>query len=189
MLEGTSPVSSPLCFNSLSLKDAWIKLIRRIEPFQWFCTFTFREEVHPEQADRRYKRFIHQVNEYYFGKRYREKGLGCYHVRALEMQKRGVIHFHSLIGGAIKPEHRFYFMEFWNRDNGFARIFPYISARAPAYVRKYVSKGGQIDIFLSPWKKREVLFGSDPELNKVSSPVRREICYNDFISELELLQE
>ena len=159
----------------LNLKDAWIQFIRKLEPLQWFCTFTFREQVHPEQADRRYKRFIHHVNEHYFGKRYREKGLGAYHVRALEMQKRGVIHFHSLIGGAIKPEHRFYFMELWNRDNGFARIFPYNPKGAPGYVSKYVVKGGELDIFIPLWKQEELKTLSESLSFSLSPPKGRGI--------------
>ena len=173
------------CLPLNTLQDAWIKFIRKLEPLQWFCTFTFREQVHPEQADRRYKRFIHQVNEFYFGKRYREKGLGAYHVRALEMQRRGVIHFHSLIGGAIKPEHRFYFMESWNRDNGFARIFPYNPKGAPGYVSKYVVKGGELDIFIPLWKQEELKTLSESLSFSLSPPKGRGI---DWCSRPAFLQ-
>jgi hypothetical protein len=139
-----------------TLRDAWIQFIRKLEPLDWFATFTFREPVHPEQANRRYHRFIRTLNETTYGKRYREKGLGVYHINALEWQKRDVLHFHSLIGGGVSNLDQFYWMELWNRDNGFARIFPYQSSGAPGYVSKYVVKGGEIDIYLPPWKQAQV---------------------------------
>jgi hypothetical protein len=47
-------------------------------------------------------------------------------------------------------------MALWNRDNGFARIYPYDPAGAPGYISKYVVKGGEIDISLPPWKELEI---------------------------------
>jgi hypothetical protein len=139
-----------------SLREAWIQLIRRIEPLDWFATFTFREPVHPEQANRRLHKFVRTLNEIRFGKRYREKGLGICLISAIEWQKRGVLHFHSLMGGGLRDLDKFHWMELWNRDNGFARIYPYDPDGAPGYVSKYVVKGGEIDIFLPPWKERQV---------------------------------
>jgi hypothetical protein len=139
-----------------TLRDAWIQFIRKLEPLDWFATFTFREPVHPEQANRRLHRFIRTLNEIRFGKRYREKGLGVCLINALEWQKREVLHFHSLIGGGLRDLDRFHWMELWNRDNGFARIYPYDPAGAPGYVSKYVVKGGEIDISLPPWKELEI---------------------------------
>lgn len=140
---------------SISLKDAWIQLIRRLEPFDWFCTFTFREPVHPEQANRHLHRFIRELNQVRFGTRYRKHGLGVWYVNAMEWQKREVLHFHSLIGGGLQSFDRFHWMELWNRDNGFARIYPYASTGAPGYVSKYVIKGGEIDISLPPMRESQ----------------------------------
>lgn len=144
------------CHDTITLRDAWIQFIRKLEPLDWFATFTFREPVHPEQANRRYRRFIRTLNENRFGKRFQEKGLGVYHINALEWQKREVLHFHSLIGGGLQDLDRFYWMELWNRDNGFSRIYPYQPDGAPGYVSKYVVKGGEIDIYLPPWKTQQV---------------------------------
>jgi hypothetical protein len=140
----------------VNLSEAWIQFIRRLEPLDWFCTFTFRDPVHPEQANRRYQRFIRTLNEYRFGKRFREKGEGVVSINATEWQKREVLHFHSLIGGGLEDLDRRHWMELWNRDNGFARIYPYNPVGAPGYVSKYVVKGGEIDIILSPQKELEV---------------------------------
>ena len=60
------------------------------------------------------------------------------------------------MGGGLWDLDRFAWMELWNRDNGFARIYPYDPAGAPGYVSKYVVKGGEIDISLPPWKELEV---------------------------------
>ncbi len=140
----------------VNLSEAWIQFIRRLEPLDWFCTFTFRDPVHPEQANRRLQRFVRTLNEIRFSKRYREKGLGIYLINAIEWQRRDVLHFHSLMGGGLQDLDRFAWMELWNRDNGFARIYPYDPAGAPGYVSKYVVKGGEIDISLPPWKELEV---------------------------------
>lgn len=165
----TNSTQSVLTYVNTSICEAWIQLIRRIEPLDWFGTFTFRDPVHPEQANRRLSRFVRTLNETRFGKRYREKGLGICLVNAIEWQKREVLHFHSLMGGGLQDLDRFYWMELWNRDNGFARIYPYDPVGAPGYVSKYVVKGGEIDISLPPWKELEVKGLVPPNLELVYS--------------------
>lgn len=93
-----------------------------------------------------------------FGTHYRKHGEGVWFVNAMEWQKREVLHFHSLIGGGISHLDRFSWMELWNRDNGFARIYPYAPTGAPGYVSKYVVKGGEIDIYLPPLKEQQARF-------------------------------
>src|SRR5262245_36635738 len=44
-----------------ALRDAWIALLGRWE-WEWFCTFTFRDLVHPEAADKRFRVFVSQAN-------------------------------------------------------------------------------------------------------------------------------
>lgn len=152
----STPITCCRYTEPASLFEAWIQFIRKLEPLDWFCTFTFKDPVHPEQANRRYHRFLRILNEYRFGKRFREKGLGVLSVNATEWQKREVLHFHSVIGGGLQDVDRFAWMELWNRDNGFARIFPYDPAGAPGYVSKYVVKGGEIDIYLPLTKELEL---------------------------------
>jgi hypothetical protein len=43
------------------LRDAWIALLGRWE-WEWFCTFTFRDLVHPEAADKRFRVLLSQAN-------------------------------------------------------------------------------------------------------------------------------
>ncbi len=62
-----------------SLSESWAEFIEKFEPFSWYLTLTFREKIHPEQANRRYMRFVRRLNEAIYGKRYREKGKGVTH--------------------------------------------------------------------------------------------------------------
>jgi hypothetical protein len=78
--------------------------------------------------------------------------------KAIEYQRRGTLHFHALIGPELlKDVNHFEYMNLWyNKGNGFARIYPYDPEKAEWYVSKYVVKGGEIDIFLPPsYKGRE----------------------------------
>jgi len=61
-----SPAQELLC-------ESWAEFIEKFEPFSWYLTLTFREEIHPEQANMRYMRFVRRLNEAIYGKRYREK--------------------------------------------------------------------------------------------------------------------
>jgi hypothetical protein len=88
-----------------ALQDAWIVFLRQWA-WQWFYTFTFRESVHPESADKRFRLLISMVNRELYGLRWHKKGFGVQWVRALEFQKRGVIHYHALVAGVEdKPRH------------------------------------------------------------------------------------
>jgi hypothetical protein len=58
-----------------ALRDAWIAFLGRWE-WEWFCTFTFRDLVHPEAADKRFRVL--------FGHHWHKHGAGLRWVRALE---------------------------------------------------------------------------------------------------------
>lgn len=134
------------------LHDAWRDLIAS-QDWQWFVTFTFKEEIHPESADKLYRVWINKLNRAIYGKRWRNrKPFGVKHVRALEWQKRGVLHYHSLIAN-VGFEDREHWAEVWQKlgldsKAGFIRIDQYDESKggAEAYLSKYVTKGGQIDI-------------------------------------------
>lgn len=170
------------------LQNEWLNFLARFEPYNWYVTLTFKDPVHPEQADRRFRRWIRKLNEYLYGRRYRENGQSVTWVRALEYQRRDVIHFHALLAGEnLQRAKRIYWMEQWRLNcyhdcskslcdcqakgeklsrNGFARIDrydPLLGARG--YISKYILKGGEIDIHLAPAHLRLLddpggLFGS-----------------------------
>jgi len=128
-----------------ALRDAWIALLGRWE-WEWFCTFTFRDMVHPEAADKRFRVLISQANRVLYGHRWHKKGQGLRWCRALEYQKRDVIHYHALIAG-VQDLRRLTWMDRWHELAGYARIEPIESSAAVSrYVSKYVVKGGEIDL-------------------------------------------
>lgn len=111
-------------------------------------TLTFRDDVHPEAADKRFRVWISRINRALYGRRWHEHGRGVRWVRALERTRRDVVHFHALIGGAdIAELRRWSWMREWNELAGFARIEPPRSGeRVRRYCAKYVTKGGEVDV-------------------------------------------
>lgn len=128
------------------------ELSERID-FKWFATLTFRDPVHPEQAGRRFDRWVHNLNRKVYGVRYTGRKQGVRWIRAIEWQRREVIHFHCLIADIPEvwnPEEkdfrRLCWMDEWSKENGYARIYPYDkSLGACYYLGKYIGKGGEID--------------------------------------------
>jgi len=168
--------TKPLPTENQTLRDGWIDFLSRYN-YDWFATFTFdmkmipKGEIHPDQADRLFRRWLRLQNELYFGTRFRDKGVGLYCFRALEHQLSGVIHYHALIAGiphyqdqpAERQKHlRMQAENMWlhltvNDDEGnelktptgFCSIFPYRPTRGAArYMTKYISKGGDIEAFM-----------------------------------------
>lgn len=139
----------------ITLHDAWADWLRSFEPYDWYTTLTFKNSLHIDQALKQYSIWIHRLNDYIFGKRYRETGKGIISIRAAEYQKRGVLHFHLLLGNLPYNLHRKSWEQVWeiqHSNNGFANTYPYDQQLgACGYLGKYISKGGELDIFLPPW--------------------------------------
>ena len=132
------------------LREAWVEFLRPYM-WEWFCTFTFREDVHPEGADKAFRRLMVKLNRKLFGAGWWRKGESVQYVRALEYQKRGVIHFHALFSNVGNAD-RFRVMEDWEELAGFARIYPPRNADAVMrYCAKYVVKGGELEAGGGPW--------------------------------------
>jgi len=127
------------------LQEAWKGFLSGFE-YEWFTTFTFRKEVHPESADKSFRKFIHTLNIALHGNRYRKyKKEQVHYVRALEWQKREVVHYHALLVN-VTYQDREYWKNEWYKLSGFAKIDTVDSYNVIDYLCKYVSKGGQIDI-------------------------------------------
>ena len=130
------------------LTPAWVNLLGRWR-WDWFATLTFRgDTVHPEAADKRFRIWISKINRSLYGPRWSKQKKGIRWVRALELQRRGVIHFHALLGGdGLSELRRLSWMDEWDKLAGWARIEPPRSSEAVrAYCSKYVVKGGEIDL-------------------------------------------
>lgn len=102
---------------------------------------TFQVQVHPEQAAKRWTRWIRVLERV---QRHQVRW-----ARALEYQRRGVVHYHALIWfGGREQGHRLKAMARWEEiGQGFARIVTYDHGRgAGYYLGKYVAKGGEVDL-------------------------------------------
>jgi len=145
--------------DAVPLKTCWANFISGWE-FQWFCNFTFREKVHPEQADKQFRLWVARLDEANIGgswhRPHKRKKRATW-IRGLEWQKRGVLHYHALVGN-LPPYRtseidRLVWMERWEKQTdicGFSRIFPVTEQFGVAeYISKYCAKGGEVDV--SPW--------------------------------------
>ncbi len=116
---------------------------------QWFCTLTFRDSVHPEQAFKLFRVWTNEINRQLYGRHWHKCGDGIYWVLAWEYQQRGVLHFHALLGDAIDLNMRVWRLERmdrWDHLAGYARVEEIEGHEAvERYVSKYVVKGGQLD--------------------------------------------
>lgn len=137
--------------NDPRLGDAWVEMLAPYH-WDWFCTLTFRDRVHPEAADKRFRVLISKLNRRLFGPRWPQKiAHTAYWCRGLEFQRRGVIHFHALVGCRAKDLNhhaiRNYWSDVWKDLAGLARIERIRNTNdALGYLTKYVSKGGEIDL-------------------------------------------
>jgi len=128
------------------IRDAWCEFLGRWD-WQWFCTLTFRDIVHPEAADKSFRYFTSKINRQLYGPRWFKKAHGGIPwVRALEYQRRGVIHFHALFAD-VEGVRRLSCMDMWNDIAGFGRIEAINDKWAVRrYVTKYCLKEGEIEL-------------------------------------------
>jgi len=132
---------------------AWVVLLARYE-WCWFGTFTFKDAIHPEAADKAFKYWVSLVGQSYLGKNWRRKAARAPQwVRGLEWQRRDVLHYHALITNVPREYAEFawrvFFRQLWvSRDiGGFMRLDACDGSDAVySYLTKYVVKGGEIDI-------------------------------------------
>jgi len=145
------------------LQHAWSEFLTGFD-WQWFATMTFSQEVHPEKADKLFRLWCALLDESNLGvgrwSRKSNRKRRCTWVRGLEWQKRGVLHYHALIGNlpayTIGANDRLLWAEKWlalsaDRSGkpitGISRIWPLTDTYgAASYVSKYCAKGGQVDV-------------------------------------------
>ena len=134
-------------FNSVAL--GYAELVKRYdERWNWFGHFTFPEDIHPEAAGKIWKKFTHMINRDVYGCRYYKRDKGIIWSRGSEYQKRGVIHYHSLLGDIPDRVRRLDYLDLWQSLAGFARIFKYERGKgAEEYITKsaYAFKRGEVD--------------------------------------------
>lgn len=132
-----------------ALQKSWIEMLSRYQ-WDWFVTLTFKDSVHPEAADKRFRVWLNELNTALYGRRWRQRGQGVYWAKALEYQKRGVIHFHVLMSDTQNLNEtlrRLTFMDKWKKIAGFSKIeVPNQQQCVARYCAKYIVKGGEIDL-------------------------------------------
>lgn len=109
-------------------------------PWDWYGTFTFAEQIYPDRGAQRYDTWAMELAQ--------NVGLVMAHARALEFQKRGVVHFHSLVWNVQRRTHRKEWEQKWQEiGGGFAAIYPYDRSKgAVYYLGKYLAKNGEVDM-------------------------------------------
>ncbi len=150
-----------------TLKEGWVYMADKYAPWYWYLSLTFKYFVEQGYALRQFERFIRLINEKVHGKRYRDNDKGIPYLNAIEWQRRGVLHIHALLGGESYklgtpgyPPMSLY-NDIWRcgikknngeykfRPNGLNKIVQYDPRKgARHYLAKYVSKGGELDIFI-----------------------------------------
>lgn len=139
------------------LPQVWAEFLDRFT-WDWYTHKTFRDNPHPEMAIKTWDVFIHRLNREIYGCRYwKDKRKGVYWARATELQRRGIVHFHSLIGDIPGYVEMMKYFELWRLLGGFCRFYRYEKDRgAEFYMSKstYAWKRGEIDV--SETLKKEV---------------------------------
>jgi hypothetical protein len=104
------------------------------------------------------------MNRELYGPRWWKHGKSVRWVRALEVQRRGVIHYHALLGGAGVDElRRLSWMDEWDQLAGYARIEQPANGEAVrAYCAKYVAKGGELDLWAQAPRRPRRQLGAVP---------------------------
>jgi hypothetical protein len=142
------------CVPGVTLKSSWSAFLGDLEErygtWEWFGHFTFAEPLHPEQANKRWLRFVREINRKLYGNRHYKHDKGITWVRGQENQKREAIHYHGFFGNGVHKLRRMDFVDIWHdMSDGICRIYAYDGRmNAKDYVTKYVVKEGEIDVYI-----------------------------------------
>ena len=133
--------------------EGWEALLDRYT-WDWFATFTFASEKHPEAADKVYRVWMSKLQRSVAGNSWHKRPADTVRwARGIEWQRRGVLHFHALLYhrlGLNQIAGRFEAARTWQAlTDSFAKILPCDSSGAVrSYVAKYCGKGGLVDVSL-----------------------------------------
>jgi hypothetical protein len=149
--EGIAPGLRETVERVRPIEKAWVEFLS-VHPWQWFGTFTYKDPIHPEAADKQFRLWTRHLDEMngVQQRKPRDHARRCIWVRGLEWQKRGVLHYHALIGRIPAFQGRGYrelaSADWQSLSGGFAFIEQIQQTEgAIAYVSKYTRKGGEVD--------------------------------------------
>lgn len=143
----------PLVTITAAVRDGYVQFLNQWD-WEWYFTLTFCEDVHPEQADKLFNKWIRILSKKYYGAKYYKRNQFIDWVRSSEYQKRGALHYHGLLNAPDKFN-QFEAMKTWeNLDvdfmvegkTGMAIIYKADQPAAEIYITKYVSKETNVDI-------------------------------------------
>lgn len=153
------------------LCDAHADFIRNNEPYDFFCTLTFRINVGLKQAKSLFYRFVRKLNENFIHTRYRDRHIpGIRWVRSEEMQGRGVVHFHTLLDHPKLAK---------ASPAAIKRVWEGIDrASGRAEIRRYDPEGGACG-----YLGKAIIFGGDVEYSEPITWVHKRRRKNPDIQE------
>lgn len=136
--------------SNYELPQAWADWINEIGEWDWFGHFTFKGNAHPEQANKVFHKWKNEINREVFGRSYyKYPDKGVIFARASELQQRGVVHYHAVLGRIASSVDRYAYKARWEELGGMCLIYPYIkNYGAEFYMAKnaYAWKHGEIDV-------------------------------------------
>lgn len=144
--------------------ESWAGFLKRWE-WNHYSHFTFRPNtrvvamnqkrvtfIHPESAKKALNRLVIELNKEIFGERFHKRPLeGIIVAAAMERQKSGNPHFHTLMGNIPADVRRMGIVDRWYRSQGIARVYEYQpNMGAEEYISKlcYLFKDGKMEIDL-----------------------------------------
>jgi excisionase family DNA binding protein len=143
--------------NQQDVRNAWYDWLAK-QHWDWFATLTFKDAVHPEQAHKRWCRWLSALGSH---------GRPVGWARVIEHQKRGVLHYHAVISGVDRANRLSAKRRWENVGHGFARIWPCESDRALRYLVKHLGRGAEVDIDSSSRPDAPTLSELAPDQSKV----------------------
>ena len=118
----------------------------------WLVTITHaKQSTHPEFSVKARCQWLNDLNSEIFGRRYLRRGDGLLSAFGLEYQKRGTVHQHGILAGwgLLEARRSVQCAAIASLARGFCHIdLPRNSEKAIRYCAKYVSKEGELDIWL-----------------------------------------
>lgn len=140
------PLPTNVATPRIALQEGYDELLSR---WHWdlYTTNTFRHDIHPEEANKRWRIWISMMSRDLYRHRWQKRGEGLNWCRVSEYQQRGVLHFHGLLRGtraATLDLRRC--QDQWFRLGGQAHIVrPKSQQAVQRYITKYVLREVEID--------------------------------------------
>lgn len=118
--------------------------------WKWFTTLTFKDCTHPESAGKVFNNWIHRLNRDSYGQSYwKDKSKSVFWARGTEYQRRGVIHYHALVGGVPDFIRSSKYRDWWHEHVGLCKVEEYNPSLGGRYYMAksaYTFKRGEIDV-------------------------------------------